>query len=79
MSNTFYAIHFQVQLQEETLEEDKARPVNMRVAEDPLPSPSTSAGTSSCGTWSWEGSRVIWSSCFVQTLSLCSCLTIKDL
>lgn len=49
MSNTFYAIHFQVQLQEETLEEDKARPVNMRVAEDPLPSPSTSAGTSSWG------------------------------
>lgn len=29
--------------------------------------------------WSREGSRVIWSSCFVQTLSLCSCLTIKDL
>lgn len=36
--NTFYTINFQVQLQEETLEEDKARPVNMRVTKDPPPS-----------------------------------------
>lgn len=78
-ANTFYAIHFQVQLQEETLEEDKAWPVNMRVTKDPPPSLSTSAGATSGWAWSQEGSRVIWSSCFVQTLSLCSCLTIKDL
>lgn len=58
-TNKFYAIHFQVQLQEETLEEDKARPVNMRVTKDPPPSLSTSAWTTSGWAWLQEGSRVI--------------------
>ncbi|XP_073342860.1 large ribosomal subunit protein eL39 isoform X1 [Pagrus major] len=38
----------QVQLQEETLEEDQARPVNARICGSQRPSIPTSARTSSC-------------------------------
>ncbi|KAM7389207.1 hypothetical protein PAMP_023199 [Pampus punctatissimus] len=69
----------QVQLQEETLEEDQARPVNMRVCGSQHPSILTSPGHPAVGPL-LGGSHVIWSSsCFVQILWLCSCLTIKDL
>lgn len=79
LTHVFMLLWFQVQLQEETLEEDKARPVNMRVRGSQPPSISTSARTSSCWARPWGGSHVIWSSSrFVQTLWLCSCLTIKD-
>merc|ERR1712098_277743 len=63
------------QLQEETLEEDQARPVNTRIYGSQHPSIPTSARNSSC----WVRLRGGNSSCFVQILWLCSCLTIKDL
>lgn len=76
----YFSVKFQVQLQEETLEEDQAGPVNMRICGSQRPSIPTSARKSSCWARPRGGSHVIWSSSrFVQILWLCSCLTIKDL
>lgn len=76
----YFSVKFQVQLQEETLEEDQAGPVNMRISGSQRPSIPTSARKSSCWARPRGGSHVIWSSSrFVQILWLCSCLTIKDL
>lgn len=67
----------QVQLQEETLEEDQTWPVNKRGLGSQCLSMSTSVRASSCWAWPQGGKPCYLEQRLFCTDTLCSCLTLK--